>query len=104
MSLEDTPLVSAGDRTSSSLDEQRFGLALPWVFSVEMGYDWVSVQGTSYVVDTVAGSCVQEVVVFTMVREAELVFAVSDTRTSDEGTVLVVGAEDLVTDVTTAGG
>lgn len=59
-------------------------------------------QGTSYVVDT--GSCVPEVAVFTVVREAELVLAVSHTRTSAEGTVLVVGAEDLVTDVTTVWG
>ena len=59
-------------------------------------------QGTSYVVDT--GSCVPEVPVFTVVKEAELVFVVSHTRTPAEGTVLVVGAEDLVTDVTTVWG
>lgn len=78
---------------------------MPWVFSVPVrGSDWVSLHGTSYVVGTVAGSCVPEVAVFMVVREAEFVFAVSGTRTSAESTVLVVGAEDLVTDVTTVWG
>lgn len=76
---------------------------MPWVFFVpEKGSDWVSLQDTSYVVDT--GSCVPEVAVFMVVREAELVFVVSHTHTSAEGTVLVVEAEDLVADVTTVWG